>query len=70
MAHGERMPRRLCAGCRRPIGGDQVLDLIDGCRVHADGYDCLIGWGKRWRGAATGALATMGLKPAASEDAR
>jgi hypothetical protein len=66
MTHGERVPRDLCAGCRRPIGGADALDLIDGNRVHdAAGHDCLIRWGEHWRGAATHALAAMGLPPPA-----
>jgi hypothetical protein len=68
MEHGERAPRDLCAGCRRLIGGNPVLDLIDGCRVHADGYDCLIRWGERWRAAATRALVAMGVNPTVSDD--
>ena len=68
MEHGERVPRQLCAGCWRPIG-NQALELIDGCRVHSDGYDCLIRWGERWRGAATRALVEMGLRPPTSGDA-
>jgi hypothetical protein len=64
--HGERVPRHLCAGCRRPIDEAPALDLIDGCRVHdAAGHDCVIRWGERWRGAATRALVAMGL-PAAT----
>jgi hypothetical protein len=49
--HGERVPRDLCAGCRRPITpGQRVLDLADDNRVHfADGYACLIRHGERWR---------------------
>lgn len=67
--HGERVPRDLCAGCRRLLGGAEALDLIDGNRVHiADGYDCLIRHGERWRGMATAALLSMGLaQPAESE---
>jgi hypothetical protein len=62
MTHGERVPRHLCAGCRRPVGDADALDLIDGNRVHdAAGHDCLIRWGERWRGAATRALVAMGL---------
>jgi hypothetical protein len=30
LAHGERVSRELCAGCRRPIGTEAALDLIDG----------------------------------------
>ena len=54
--HGERVPRALCAGCRRPfVPGDDVLDLADDNRVHFDA-DCLIAWGDRWRTAARTAL--------------
>jgi hypothetical protein len=43
MAFGERVPHDLCAGCGMPIGTEDVLDQIDGARVHiADDYDCLI----------------------------
>jgi hypothetical protein len=34
LKHGHRVPRDLCAGCRRPIGASEALDLIDGNRVH------------------------------------
>jgi len=42
--HGERVPRDICAGCRRSITpGKKALDLADDNRVHlADGYECLI----------------------------
>jgi hypothetical protein len=64
LAHGERVPRELCAGCRRPIGDAAALDLIDGNRVHhAAGHDCLIAYGTRWRGPATAALVAIGLRP-------
>jgi hypothetical protein len=67
-AHGERVSRELCAGCRRPIGTEVVLYLIDGNRVHGrDGNDCLIRHGARWRATATGALIAMGLQPPARE---
>ncbi len=71
LAHGERVSRELCAGCRRPIGTEAALDLIDGNRVHdrdRDGNDCLIRHGERWRAAATRALTAMGLQPPAEED--
>jgi hypothetical protein len=58
--HGERVPRHLCAGCRQPIDPayDEILDLADDNRVHlADGYRCLIAWGRRWRAAARAAIA-------------
>jgi hypothetical protein len=31
--HGERVPRDLCAGCRRPISGGEALHLADGNRA-------------------------------------
>jgi hypothetical protein len=61
--HGRRWPTWQCAGCDRPIGGLEVLDLSDGNRVHLDPIDCLITFGKRWRGAATAALVELGLEP-------
>jgi hypothetical protein len=55
--HGERVSRDLCAGCRRPIGTEKALDLIDGNRVHlGSNTDCLIRHGERWRAAAARAL--------------
>jgi hypothetical protein len=64
MRHGERVPPNLCAGCRRPIGEAEALDLIDGSRVHiADQSDCLLRHGERWRRAATRALVELGLQP-------
>jgi hypothetical protein len=54
--HGMRLPRDMCAGCRRPIApGEAFLDLADDNRVHfppgEHGSDCLIAWGECWRGA-------------------
>jgi hypothetical protein len=67
-ACGERVSRDLCAGCRRPIGEAEALDLIDGNRVHiADESDCLIRHGDRWRRAAARALVAVGLQPPAEE---
>lgn len=63
--HGERVRRDVCAGCRRPIGPAETLDLIDGCHVHATQFDCLIQYGDRWRSAATIALSALGLEPPA-----
>lgn len=64
--YGERVSQDLCAGCRRPIGTTEALDLRDGNRVHdcAEG-GCLIRHGERWRAAATRALIAMGLVPRA-----
>src|SRR5262249_23214565 len=67
LKHGERAPRDLCAGCRRPIGSADVLDLIDGNRVHiAASQDCLIRHGNRWRANATRSLLALGLRPPTS----
>lgn len=67
--HGERVSRDLCAGCRRPIGTEKVLDLIDGNRVHtSDDNACLARHGERWRAAATRALMALGLRPPAGVD--
>ena len=49
--YGERVSREICAGCRRSIKpGQKALDL-------ADGYECLIRHGERWRRAAREAIA-------------
>jgi hypothetical protein len=70
MAQGERVPRDLCAGCRRRIGTVEALDLIDGNRVHmADGYDCLIRHGERWHHTVATALYRLGLAPPLKADA-
>jgi hypothetical protein len=69
LAHGERVSRGLCAGCRRPIGTEAMIDLIDSNRAHdRAGHECLIRHGERWRAAATRALIAMGLRPPAGED--
>jgi hypothetical protein len=59
--HGERVPRDLCAGCRRRIGEDKALDLADGSRAHLSDLECLIRHGERWRAAAAKALIALGL---------
>jgi hypothetical protein len=69
IAHGERVPGHLCAGCRRPIGDAEALHIIDGYRVHRTaGRDCLIRHGERWRGEATAGLRALGLDPPPDED--
>jgi len=66
--HGEGMPPGICGGCQKPIGAAENIPLIDGTYVHGgDGHDCLIAYGRRWRGAATRALAAMGLMPPPEE---
>ena len=61
--HGKRCLSWQCAGCNAPIGGSQALNLPDGNRVHFEPIDCLIRFGKGWRGAAREALVAFGLKP-------
>jgi hypothetical protein len=61
--HGQRRPSWQCAGCNAPLGGSQALNLPDGNRVHLEPIDCLIRFGKRWRGAAREALVAFGLEP-------
>ena len=61
--HGQRWPSWQCAGCNAPLGGSQALNLPDGNRVHFEPIDCLIRFGKRWRGAAREALVALGLEP-------
>jgi hypothetical protein len=62
-ARGDRVPCDLCAGCRRPIGSAEALDLIDGNRVHFGELDCLIRHGDRLRAVAARALMALGLRP-------
>jgi hypothetical protein len=63
LQYGERVRRDLCAGCRRPIGSDWALDVIDTNRVHQrDNNACLIRHGERWRATARQALLTLGLQ--------
>jgi hypothetical protein len=61
--HGKRWPAWQCAGCEKPIGGLAALDLPDGNRVHFEPIDCLIRFGKRWRGDARKAFLAFGLEP-------
>ena len=61
--HGRRYPAWQCAGCKRPVGGLEALDLPDGNRVHFEPIDCLLRFGRRWRGEARAALIALGLDP-------
>ena len=50
------------------MGSGENIPLIDGTYVHgSDRHDCLIAYGRRWRGAATNALTAMGLMPPPEE---
>jgi hypothetical protein len=61
--HGQRRPSWQCAGCEKLIGGLAAVDLPDGNRVHLKPINCLIRFGKRWRGDARKALVALGLEP-------
>ena len=61
--YGQRWPTWQCAGWDAPIGGLEPLSLPDGNRVHLNPIDCLIRFGRRWRGAADEALVVLGLEP-------
>jgi len=66
--HGEQVPPGICGGCQKPMRAGENIPLIDGTYVHGgDGHACLIAYGRRWQGAATRALAAMGLMPPPEE---
>lgn len=63
LLRGERVPRNVCAGCCEPFDDTEVLDLIDGSRVHLGGERrCLELWTQKWRAAAKSGLQVIGLK--------
>jgi hypothetical protein len=66
--HGRRWPAWECAGCGKLIGGLEALNLPDGNRVHFEPIDCLIGFGRRWRSDAQGALIAFGLEVPTGEE--
>ena len=69
--YGDRIPEWRCAGCDEAIGGFPALDTDEGSRMHygaGHGSDCLIAYGRRWRGTAMRALAAMGLQPPPPSD--
>jgi hypothetical protein len=59
--HGKRWPAWQCAGCEKAIGGFQTINMPDGNRVHAEPVECVISFGRRWRGEADAALVDLGL---------
>jgi hypothetical protein len=63
---GRRWPSWQCAGCDALIGGLAALDLPDGNRVHFENIECLITYGRRWRGEAHAGLVSPGLEPPVS----
>ena len=59
---GTPTPKDLCAGCGKPLDGAEALDLWPhGERVHVEGYDCIIAYGKRWRASVAAALVSHGI---------
>jgi hypothetical protein len=65
-SHGRRWPVSQCAGCDEPIGGLSALLLADKNRVHfVEERECLIRFGRRWRGEAVAGLQALGLEPPA-----
>jgi hypothetical protein len=62
---GERIAPDLCAGCLQPVDPAPALTLDDGCRVH---LACVARYGRRWREAASAALAALGLTRPPSPD--
>jgi hypothetical protein len=64
--YGARPNPHRCAGCGDALIGEHVLALCDGARVHLDGargVNCVITYGKKWRGAAVAALRDLGFDP-------
>jgi hypothetical protein len=59
--HGRRWPSWFCAGCEKPIGGLDSIDLADGNRVHVEPLHCMIEFGQRWRDTDS-ALVALGLE--------
>jgi len=65
-SRGRRWPVWQCAGCDEPIGGLSALLLADENRVHFDEErECLIRFGRRWRGEAVAGLQALGFEPPA-----
>lgn len=64
--HGVRPEPSRCAGCGDELPAAIGLALCDGACVHFDavrGVDCIIAYGKKWRGAAVTALHGLGFSP-------
>jgi hypothetical protein len=51
-----------------PTGGLPTLDLPGGKRVHFDDMDCLIRFGRTWRGASDARFVALGLEPPGLRD--
>ena len=65
LLHGEQLDPGRCAGCGDVLGTKPQWRLPDGAWVHDDTqHDCLIVYGKKWRGAAIRGLTQIGIKVA------
>jgi hypothetical protein len=65
-SHGRVWPAWQCAGCGEPIGGSSALLLADENRIHFhEGRECLVRFGRCWRGEAAAGLQGLGLEPPA-----
>jgi hypothetical protein len=63
-SQGRRWPAWQCAGCDEPIGRLSALSPADENRVHfGEERECLIRFGRRWRGEAVAGLRGLGLEP-------
>jgi hypothetical protein len=66
LKHGARADPRRCAGCGEEASGEGSFVLLDGARLHLDGFrsiDCIIRYGAKWRSAAVDALRLLGVAP-------
>jgi hypothetical protein len=64
--HGARPDPHRCAGCDDELPSKGGLTLCDGAVVHFDavrGVDCIVSYGRKWRGAAAAALNAIGICP-------
>ena len=64
--HGARPDPNRCAGCGDELPSNGGLTLSDGARVHFDGVrgvNCIIAYGRKWRGAAVAAVRDLGIDP-------
>ncbi len=69
LEHGRRWPTWQCAGCEKPISVLNGVVLPDSNRVHFEPIDCMIAYGRQWRGDADRALVALGLDPPNPESA-
>jgi hypothetical protein len=64
--YGARSNSPRCAGCGDEIIAQAKLVLCDGAQLHFDGergVNCVVAYGRKWRGSAVAALRALGLDP-------